>query len=972
MATYIQGVTDYIPKIQPFTPDFNFYATALQTMQTKYDTNYKQLSQYYGRLLRSNMLRDDNIERRKQFETAIMNDIKKISGMDLSLQQNVDAAMQVLDPLVNDKYIINDIVKTRQWNDARNTGENLNNTEYGWQGGMRALDYWAQDFRAVNADDALNFQKAEYVPYINVYEKAIDDAKANKWEVKMDNFSKDGKFIVTNKNGDMIAPTLRDYFIGRFGRDPQVMKFFNTEAYIERKDYISANKGKFNGNEAMAQMEYAQAKLDQSVKAIKEAKIDAKQKQEMIDNYMDLYADYVKKNGLLPNDSKTINQGKALQQAQQNVTNTNAVVSQQAKTLELYEKDYQDFLNNGQKLDQIISYNNMYKILDAAAKGYANLTAEFTIKGENPYALEQVKASNAIALEGVKHRNRMLQIAEEGKYKDKTEKSEEQKQTEKGVNANTQLQTVENMPGATTGMTTTGMKENIKKHNEFFGNAITAKATYLADVTQELVAKYNDPNTSDLQKKGIKNTLTSIYDKAPGSYVNVNDLLNPTTRQKEIEKIRMSTGASNPEITNQYNDMNRYMDLAGNPANDLKPKYAGIKTRVDHVQQGYDAYNAQRIDQRERILVPYFEDPKNDPTGLVSAILENSPNGFFPSYGSLAEKEKVIKKIAAAAQAEYGSNNLYTEDYIRKNWEAAKQIFYNSSGRIPNYNGWNHYDALPGRGSTGKATMGTTGAFDYSERGPGSTTEVVDQIFQDIQKGVTMLPTNEDNAGMGVILVGYGDGSTVLTESDAKAAEELKAILADRMKGAAGKYNKDRGEYEYGDTALGGTFSYANIAQNDPNYIQFNFTPSARYAQSTSPGKDQPGYVSGEQLTVRIPVSIAQNILYKQSQTTLNEYLYQKGTLGRTGDTGKFDILNMSTGPKGKIDYQVIDPNTGSITMQTAEESFTDDYEIDDIYDRFDQMLDLIEAQNAQAKISAAMNQGLIGDNALSILNGGQ
>ncbi len=43
MSTYIQGVTDYIPQIQPFTPDFNFYATALQTMQSQYDTNYKKL-----------------------------------------------------------------------------------------------------------------------------------------------------------------------------------------------------------------------------------------------------------------------------------------------------------------------------------------------------------------------------------------------------------------------------------------------------------------------------------------------------------------------------------------------------------------------------------------------------------------------------------------------------------------------------------------------------------------------------------------------------------------------------------------------------------------------------------------------------------------------------------------------------------------------------------------------------------------
>ena len=970
MATYIQGVTDYIPKIQPFTPDFNFYATALQTMQSKYDTNYKQLSQYYGRLLRSNMLRDDNIERRKQFETAIMTDIKKISGLDLSLQQNVDAAMQILDPLVNDKYIINDIVKTRQWNDARNTGENLSNTEWGWQGGMKALDYWAQDFKSVNKDDALSFQKAEYVPYINVYEKAIDDAKANKWQVKMDNFSKDGKFIVTNTNGDMIAPTLRDYFIGRFGRDPQVMKFFNTEAYIERKDYIAANKDRFNGNEAEAQMEYAQAKLDQSVKAIKDAKIDANQKQEMIDNYMDLYADYVKKKGLLPTDSKTINQGKALQQAQQNVANTNAVVSQQAKTLELYQRDYQDFLNNGQKLDQIISYNNMYKILDAAAKGYANLTAEFEIKGENPYALEQVKASNAIALEGVRHQNRMAEIAEEGKYKEKKEKSEEEKKTEKGVSANSQLLDIENMPGASTGMTTTGLKENVKKNNEFYNDAIAAKSVYLADVTQELLNKYNDASTSDIEKKGIKNTLINIYDTGENSYVNVNDLLNPATRQKQIDKIKMANTALNPQVVNQYNSMNKYMDMVGNPANSLKLKYSSIKDRVDKTQTGYDQYNKQRIKQRDEILIPFFDQYENDPTGIVKAILENSPNGFFPTYGDGKDKEKVIKKIAAAAAAR-NPDTRYTEDYIRRNWDSAKKIFYASGDKIPYYNGWNHYDALPGRGSSGQATQGKGGTFDYTERGPGTTTELVDSIFKDIQKGVASLPANEDNAGVGMILVDYGDGSTVITKSNADAAKELLAILSDRNKGAAGKWNKDREEYEYGDSVLGGTFTYANIAQNDPNYIQFNFTPSARYAQSTVPGKDQPGYVSGKQITVRIPKSIAENVFYKQSQTTLNEYLYEKtGNLGRTVDSGNFNITNMATGPFANLDYKVFDVNTGKYTDKKYNQQFTQDYDVDSIYDEFSRMLDLIESQNMQAKEQYAINNGYVGDNALNILNG--
>jgi hypothetical protein len=44
MATYLQGVTDYIPQFQPFQPDLNFYGNVMQTKQTQYDTNWKALN----------------------------------------------------------------------------------------------------------------------------------------------------------------------------------------------------------------------------------------------------------------------------------------------------------------------------------------------------------------------------------------------------------------------------------------------------------------------------------------------------------------------------------------------------------------------------------------------------------------------------------------------------------------------------------------------------------------------------------------------------------------------------------------------------------------------------------------------------------------------------------------------------------------------------------------------------------------
>jgi len=47
MATYLKGVTDYIPEVQPFTPNYNLYGKVLSFKQGKFDAASKQLSSLY-------------------------------------------------------------------------------------------------------------------------------------------------------------------------------------------------------------------------------------------------------------------------------------------------------------------------------------------------------------------------------------------------------------------------------------------------------------------------------------------------------------------------------------------------------------------------------------------------------------------------------------------------------------------------------------------------------------------------------------------------------------------------------------------------------------------------------------------------------------------------------------------------------------------------------------------------------------
>lgn len=125
MATYIQGVTDYIPQIQAFQPDLNFYGNVMQTRQSRFDAAAKKINDLYGSLLYSPLSRESNIKRREEFFKVIDNDIKRISGLDLSLKQNEDQALAVFDGFYKDKYMLADMAKTKNAHAQLQRGENF-------------------------------------------------------------------------------------------------------------------------------------------------------------------------------------------------------------------------------------------------------------------------------------------------------------------------------------------------------------------------------------------------------------------------------------------------------------------------------------------------------------------------------------------------------------------------------------------------------------------------------------------------------------------------------------------------------------------------------------------------------------------------------------------------------------------------------------------------------------------------------
>jgi hypothetical protein len=270
MATYLPGVTDYIPQIQPFVPDFNFYTNALQTKQAQYDAGYEKISGLYGTLLNSEMSRTDNIERRDQFFTNVDNSIKKISGLDLSKDQNIKAAAKVFQPIIDDKFIQRDIAFTKVYrreleraNGFKNcTDEKKCGGKY-WDDGVRALNYKVDEFTKVGINDTLGFANPSYTPYVNVYAKAMDFAKEMGFD-KAENISwtPDGRYIIKTTSGPQQIPSLTDSFVNYLKGDGAAMSMYNTQAYLARKDYATQYAEQFGGEEG-AERDYLNTKVSE-------------------------------------------------------------------------------------------------------------------------------------------------------------------------------------------------------------------------------------------------------------------------------------------------------------------------------------------------------------------------------------------------------------------------------------------------------------------------------------------------------------------------------------------------------------------------------------------------------------------------------------------------------------------------------------------------------------------------------------
>jgi len=260
MATYIQGLTDYIPQIQPFQPDLNFFANVMQTRQNKYDIGKKKINSLYGSLLNSPLSREDSVRRRDEFFKMIDQDIKKISGLDLSKEQNVDAALNVFQGFYEDDLILKDMSTTKKLQNQLQTAEGYKNCKdpekcngVYWDEGVKKLQYQMEDFKNMSAKDAMGFSLDSYEAYVPWKEKAMKLVMEKGFNASKTDVS--GDWVVTDTNGDVVKGGLYGLFKSVYGDDPRIQSNYQTKAYVDMKDNVRAGINIY-GSEEESQKAY--------------------------------------------------------------------------------------------------------------------------------------------------------------------------------------------------------------------------------------------------------------------------------------------------------------------------------------------------------------------------------------------------------------------------------------------------------------------------------------------------------------------------------------------------------------------------------------------------------------------------------------------------------------------------------------------------------------------------------------------
>jgi hypothetical protein len=251
MATFIENVQDVFPESKMFTPDFSFIDTMLKRKESQYEQGFAKLNNQYS-LINREVTHASNAAVRDQFLNNAKVNLKNLSSMDLSDQQNVNAAVNVFKPFYSNTNVIGDQALTAHWNQQLAIGNAARLKDGGKEFSQDNINYILQQKKAFADDDpssVANYasSKRYYTPYYD-WNKEVKEAMKDFKPTHTSLQFADGMYIKTVDNqswnkleisqylnsvlSDKAKEQMRIEGAVRLGNDPKflVKTYLETEA----------------------------------------------------------------------------------------------------------------------------------------------------------------------------------------------------------------------------------------------------------------------------------------------------------------------------------------------------------------------------------------------------------------------------------------------------------------------------------------------------------------------------------------------------------------------------------------------------------------------------------------------------------------------------------------------------------------------------------------------------------------------
>ena len=728
MATYLKDVQGNIPDIEKFNPNYTFYAEALQSRQSAYDTNHEKLNNLYGSLLNGGMFRDEDIKSRDEFFKAISDDIKKISGSDLSSPQNVIAAERVFNQILDNKYVKQDLYNYRKAQSKQKYIDNLRlydkEGKY-WEGMDQLLNYQILDYKEADRDSALDVNIGDIAEGVNVNDLIAKSLKDMNLGDVVQEIS-DGNYITKYTNGEIARSKYNMAIRAILMNDASVSSFYRAQGELARRNEIQALRSQgMTKEQATAQYRYntTLSMLDENEEkyrtaystlknALKDKSISPEQR---LDGKRTLEA-YNKEIAKIDAQQLRL-QDEASMQPQEVQDNYNRLM----QFLDT-EKNTLKNESNSLKLksgEDVISLSNIDVILGDAflnktISDYTNLYIQKDMKVEkrvDEYGLEAVRYRHELELEETRQENR--------------EKLEKIKQGNKAINPTITPST--GIPGLSNDESIDYDEGEIGRYRdhslEFRYNDAVSNLSAVVDERNDFLDKVMETETAKVQfkkefgfdyKKEKKQEYQRrlLYDKIlknPKSWILEKDAAQFTELNKKLNIAESKRQGALNEVTEKIKTIHW---------NNLQGSAVG--------NEGYSllGYLAEQLEVKNGKVVGFTNDKRKDDAAYVNTYKELLKLSGLKNTKEVTrfDPSKKVYKDGTAIPVSYKTKEVIGDDFIiasRNKKDKAKIGVYENTQFVGNddfetqMNNWNNMDVYlgeSGRAMTFSLLNGALGA----------------------------------------------------------------------------------------------------------------------------------------------------------------------------------------------------------------------------------------------------------------------